>query len=165
MPSICIYFQVHQPLRIKKYKIFDVGNDHNYFNDQSESNLNNNRILAKVAEKSYLPTNKLILKLLKKHPQLKICYSFSGVLLKQLEESQKKVLDSFKKLADSGQVEILSETYYHSLAFFYSREEFESQVKLHRQKIKSTFGILPQIFRNTELAYSNELARWAEAAG
>ena len=165
MPSVCLYFQVHQPLRVKKYRIFDVGHDHEYFNDSSETNLNNTKVLAKVSEKSYLPANKLFLKLLKKYPQLKISYSFSGVLLEQLVKYFPKVLNSFKKLVDTGRVEILSETYYHSLAFFYSREEFESQVALHAKKIKDIFGFRPKVFRNTELAYSNELASWANEKG
>lgn len=165
MSSICLYFQVHQPLRVKKYRIFDVGHDHDYFNDVSDTNLNNNKVLAKVSEKSYLPANELFLKLLKRHPQLKLSYSFSGVILEQLEKNFPKVLNSFKMLVDTGRVEVLSETYYHSLAFFYSKEEFESQVSLHRQKIKDIFGLKPLVFRNTELAYSNELASWADKAG
>ena len=165
MPSICLYFQVHQPVRVKKYRIFDVGHDHKYFNDSSETNLNNQKVLEKVSKKSYLPTNELLLKLLKKHKDLKLAYSFSGVLLEQLEEKFPKVLYSFKKLVDTGRVEILSETFYHSLAFFYSIAEFESQVSLHEEKIMKTFGVTPKVFRNTELAYSNDLAVWADKKG
>ena len=165
MPSICLYFQVHQPLRVKRYRVFDVGLDHEYFNDNSDTNLNNNKILSKVSEKSYLPANELLLDLLKKYPQFKISFSFSGVILEQFEKNHKKVLNSFKKLVDSGRVEILSETYYHSLAFFYSTLEFESQVKFHKEKIMEIFGITPSVFRNTELAYTNELAKWADKAG
>lgn len=165
MPSICLYFQVHQPLRIKRYKVFDIGVDHEYFNDTSETNLNNRRVLEKVSLKSYLPTNELFLKLLKKFPQLKLSYSFSGVILEQFEKYLPHVLDSFKRLVDTGRVELLSETYYHSLAFFYSKEEFEAQVKLHKQKIRKVFGQTPSVFRNTELAYSNDLAVWAEKEG
>jgi alpha-amylase len=165
MPSVCLYFQVHQPLRIKKYRVFDVGSDHNYFNDESETDLNNKKVLAKVSQKSYLPTNEILLKLLKKHNKLRLSYSFSGVLLEQLEENFPKVLNSFKKLVDTGRVEVLSETYYHSLAFFYNRSEFESQVKLHDEKIKKLFGVKPKVFRNTELAYTNDLAQWADNEG
>ncbi len=165
MPSVCFYFQVHQPVRVKKYGIFDVGNDHEYFNDESETDLNNKKVLDKVSQKSYLPANELVYKLLKKHKELKVSYSFSGVLLEQLEDNFPKVLDSFKKLVDTGRVEVLSETYYHSLAFFYSLSEFESQVKLHEEKIKKIFGVKPKVFRNTELAYSNDLALWADRHG
>jgi alpha-amylase len=165
MPSVCLYFQVHQPLRVKKYRVFDVGLDHKYFNDSSETNLNNSRILNKVATKSYLPANELMLNLLKKHKEFRISYSFTGVVLEQMEKFQPKVLKSFQKLIDTGRVEVLSETYYHSLAFFYSKGEFESQVELHKDKIYKLFDVKPQVFRNTELAYSNELAMWADKAG
>ncbi len=165
MPAVSLYFQVHQPLRIKKYRIFDVGHDHEYFNDESETKLNNKKILHKVARKSYLPANKVLLKLLKKHPELKLNYSFSGVLLDQLVESAPEVLESFKELIDTGRVEVLSETHHHSLAFFYSKNEFEKQVAQHKKLIKKLFGVTPQIFRNTELAYTNELAHWADKKG
>ena len=131
MPAVCFYFQVHQPLRIKKYRVFDVGNEHQYFNDQSECNLNNYKVLEKVARKSYLPTNKLLLKLLNKHPEFKVSFSLSGILLEQLEKDFPRVLDSFRALVDTGRVEILSETYYHTLAFIYSKSEFSYQVKKH----------------------------------
>lgn len=165
MSSICLYFQVHQPYRVKRYRIFDIGEDHNYFNDSSETDLNNKRVLAKVAEKSYTPANKVLLKLLKKYPDFKISYSFSGVFLEQLENYNPKLLKSFQTLINTGQVDVLSETYYHSLAYFYSLEEFESQVELHAQTIKRLFGVKPRVFRNTELAYTNSLAQWAENKG
>ena len=165
MASVCLYFQVHQPHRIKNYRIFDVGNDHDYFNDSSETNLNNKKVLKKVARKSYLPANELVLELLKRHPEFKVSYSFSGVFLEQLEDYYPELLDSFRKIIDTGRAEVLSETYYHSLSFFYSRTEFESQVKLHKKKIKELFDYEPEVFRNTELAYSNELARWADKKG
>jgi alpha-amylase len=165
MPSICLYFQVHQPMRVKRFRVFDIGNNHNYFDDNSETNLNNNRILNKVAKKSYLPTNKILLELLNKYPDFKISFSLSGIVLEQMEEFNSDVLDSFKRLVDTGRVEILSETYYHSLAFFYSLDEFEKQVKMHDEKIRELFGVKPSVFRNTELAYTNALGIWAEQKG
>jgi len=165
MSSICLYFQVHQPLRVKKYSVFSIGNDHKYFNDDSETDLNNKRILKKVAEKSYLPANKTLLSLLKKHKGFKISYSFSGVLLEQLAKDMPEVLESFQELVKTGGVEVLSETYYHSLAFFYSKTEFESQVEYHKKAIKKYFGVTPKVFRNTELAYTNDLAKWADDKG
>jgi alpha-amylase len=165
MPSICLYFQVHQPKRVKKYRVFDVGFDHNYFNDSSDTSLNNVKVLQKVSEKSYLPANKLLFKLLKDYKDLKISYSFSGIFLEQIEKSCPEVLSTFQKLVDTGRVEVLSETYYHSLSFFYSKKEFEEQVKLHKEKIYKLFGVKPVTFRNTELAYSNDLALWADSAG
>jgi len=158
MPSVCFYFQVHQPYRIKKYRAFDVGNDSSYFNDNSECDLNNKKILQKVAGKSYLPANALMLHLLQKHPEFKISYSLSGVLLEQLEEYSPETLESFQKLVDTGRVELLSETYHHSLSSLYSEEEFREQVKMHKKKIKDLFGVTPKIFRNTELIYDNTIA-------
>ncbi len=165
MPSTCFYFQVHQPFRVKKYQYFDIGEDHNYFNEKGENNLNNERIMKKVARKSYLPTNKLLLKLLKKYPEFKITFSFSGVALEQMELYSPETLKSFQKLVDTGKVEVLAETYYHSLAFLYSKEEFEKQVKLHEEKIKELFDYEPKIFRCTELFYSNELAQKVDQMG
>ncbi len=165
MSSICFYFQVHQPWRVKKYRIFDIGKDHDYFNDSSESNLNNKKILEKVMNKCYLPTNALLLELLKKHPEFRISFSLSGVFLEQVEQFAPKVFESFQKLVDTGRTEVLSETYYHSLSFLYSRDEFKSQVQMHKKLVKKLFGVTPQIFRNTELIYNNEIAQVVEQMG
>ncbi|MEK7118588.1 MAG: polysaccharide deacetylase family protein, partial [Patescibacteria group bacterium] len=165
MSSICFYFQVHQPYRIKKYRIFDIGHDHEYWNDRSDQDINNEKILHKVARKCYLPTNTLLLELLKKHPKFKVAFSFSGVLLDQLAEFSPETLKSFQALVKTGRVEILDETYYHSLAFLYSKDEFARQVELHRKKVKELFGVTPTVFRNTELVYNNELAKFAEDMG
>jgi alpha-amylase len=165
MSSICLYFQVHQPLRVKNYRVFDVGNDHSYFNDDSDTNLNNRKVLKKVADKSYLPANATLLKLLKNHPEFKIAISFSGIFLEQAQKYYPEVIDSFKELIKTKRVEVLAETYYHSLAFFYARDEFESQVELHAKTVKKLFGQKPKVFRNTELAYTNELAQWADKKG
>lgn len=165
MPSVCFYFQVHQPFRIKQYRIFDVGRDGAYFNEQGENDLNNRRILEKVARKSYVPANRIILELIKKHPQFKVSYSLSGVLLDQLEKFSPETLESFQALAATGNVEFLSETYYHSLSFLYSPEEFRAQVALHRKKINDLFGQEPSVFRNTELIYNNSLAAEIERMG
>ncbi len=165
MPAVCFYFQVHQPRRLKRYRIFDIGHDPLYFNDRSDSKLNNRKIVEKVANKSYLPTNLLMLELLEKYGDFKISFSLSGVFLEQLEEYSQETLDSFKRLAETGRVEFLSETYYHSLSFLYSREEFKRQVKLHADKLWNLFGYEPHVFRNTELIYNNELALSAEEMG
>ncbi len=165
MPSVCFYFQVHQPFRVKKYKYFDIGKEHEYFNEKGENDLNNERILNKVARKSYLPTNKLLLDLLNKHPEFKITFSFSGVALEQMQKYSPETLQSFKDLVDTGRVEVLAETYYHSLAFLYSKEEFRKQVKLHEEKVKEVFDYEPKIFRCTELFYSNEIASEVENMG
>jgi len=160
MLNICFYFQVHQPYRLGKYQFFDIGHNHNYFFDEK-----NRAILNKVAHKCYLPTNQLLLKLLKQHPQFKISYSFSGVVLDQFIEYCPHVLESFQQLVATGQVELLAETYYHSLAFLYSKEEFKTQIDLHDKKIRELFGIVPTVLRNTELIYHNDLAKTAEQMG
>lgn len=165
MPAVCIYFQVHQPHRIKKYRVFDIGKSHDYFNDSSESNLNNQKILLKVAHKCYLPTNEILLELLHRHPEFTFSFSFSGVLLEQLETYSPESLRSFKRLIDMGRVEILSETYYHSLSFLYSKSEFNNQIQLHAKKVKALFNKTPKVFRNTELIYNNDIAQEVEKLG
>lgn len=165
MPAVCFYFQVHQPQRVKKYRVFEIGFDHQYFNDNSESNLNNKKILDKVSQKCYLPANELLYKLLQRFPQFKVSFSFSGVFLEALEQFYPSVLASFQKLVQTGRVEVLSETYYHSLSFLYSSQEFKKQVVLHKKIIKKLFGVTPKVFRNTELIYNNDLAQTIEQMG
>ena len=165
MPAVCFYFQVHQPRRVKRYRVFDVGHDHEYFNDESETDLNNGRIIRKVAGKCYEPTNALLLELLERHSEFKVSFSLSGILLEQLEQYSPATLDSFRRLVDTGRAALLGETYYHSLAFFYSLPEFERQVALHRAAIRRIFGVTPRVFRNTELAYNNNLGRWVDRHG
>jgi alpha-amylase len=165
MLSICPYFHVHQPYRIKKYQVFSIGNDNQYFNDTSDTDLNNRRIIEKVAEKSYRPTNKILQYLLDTHPEFRFALSFSGTVLEQFEVYTPDVLESFQKLVASGRVEIVADTYYHSLSFFYSRKEFERQVHLHESKIYNLFGVTPKVFRNTEMSYRNDLAKWCEDNG
>lgn len=164
MASVCFYFQVHQPFRVKKYGIFDIGNP-DYFDDESETDLNNKRILKKVANKCYLPANRVLKNVLENNPNFKISFSFSGVFLEQCALFAPEVLESFKELIDTGRVEVLSETYYHSLAALYSQKEFEKQVKLHSEVVKELFDVDPKIFRNTELIYSNDIAREARKMG
>jgi alpha-amylase len=165
MPAICLYFQVHQPYRIKKYRVFDVGHDHDYFESPDGSRLSNKDILQKVARKSYLPANRVFLELLLRHPNLKISYSLSGTVMDQLEQYSPETLQSFQELVATGQVEILGETYYHSLAYIFSKDEFVRQVKLHSQRVKSLFHKVPKVFRNTELIYRNDLAAEVEKLG
>jgi alpha-amylase len=165
MVSVCFYFQVHQPLRVKRHTIFDIGKKQDFFSTNDGSNLDNVKILKKVAEKCYLPANEVMLELLNKYPQFKISYSFSGVLLEQLEKYAPEVLASFQALVKTGRVEILEESYYHSLAFLYSKGEFREQVRKHREIIQRLFSYTPTVFRNTELIYNNEVAKEAEAMG
>jgi len=161
MKSICLYFQVHQPYRIKPYTFFDLGQDHNYFDE--EANL---EILNKVSEKCYLPANKLFLSLINQSQgKLKIAFSLSGVFLDQIVNHRPDVLASFKLLAKTGCVEFLSETYYHSLASVYSQSEFEFQIQLHKEKVESLFGQTPRVFRNTELIYNDQIVNNLDALG
>ena len=163
--NICMYFQVHQPYRIKKYRIFDIGNNPNYFDADDMSDLNNKKVFQKVANKCYLPANKTFLSLLKKHPEFKISYSLSGVFMEQAEEYMPEVIESFKELVATGRVEILDETYYHSLSFLYSTDEYISQIKLHQEKVKDLFGVTPTVFRNTELIYNDWIGKVVEGLG
>jgi alpha-amylase len=160
MPSICFYFQVHQPFRMRPYGLFEVGTHQDYFDDAQ-----NRKICKKVAQKCYLPANKLMLELLKKHPEFKISYSISGVALEQFERYTPEVLQSFKDLVATGQVEILGETYYHSLAALFDGNEFRAQVKKHADTVKHHFGITPTAFRNTELIYSDGIADMVSQMG
>ena len=164
--GITLYLHVHQPWRVRKYSIFDTATHHDYFDEQDQdTDRNNERVLRKVADKSYRPMNALLEKLLKQYPEFKVSLSITGTFIEQAEKWAPDVLDSFRRLVDTGQVEIVSETYYHSLAFFYSREEFECQVEIHRNKIRELFGVETSVFRNTELAYNDELAQWADRYG
>ncbi len=161
MPSICFYFQVHQPYRMRPYRVFDIGTDETYFDDKL-----NREVCRKVADKCYLPTNKTMLELIKKHPgAFKISYAISGITLEQFAEYTPEVLDSFKALAATGQVEFVAETYYHSLSALFNGDEFRSQVKKHVDSIKHYFGVTPTTFRNTELIYSNGIADMVEDMG
>ncbi len=163
--AIVLYLHVHQPYRVRHYTIFDTGVSHDYFGTNYEDQTNNERILKKVAEKSYLPTNKQLLKLLKENPSFKLSLSITGTVIEQLEKWSPEALKTFQDLTDTGRVEIVAETYHHSLAFFYSRAEFEMQVDMHRRKIQEVFNQTPRVFRNTELSYNNDIAYWADKAG
>ncbi len=153
MKSICLYFQVHQPFRLRRYRFFDIGNDHYYYDDYL-----NESIVRKVANQCYLPANRLMLDLIRKHNgKFRFSISISGMAMEQFELYAPDVLDSFRELADTGQVEFLTETYAHSLASLKNREEFEGQVRQHMEKIRHYFNQTPKVFRNTELIYSDEI--------
>jgi len=156
-----MYFQVHQPFRLKKYSVFDIGHYHEYFDEPK-----NKEICRKVAGKCYIPANNVLMELIKNsNGRFKCAFSITGVALEQFEKYSPEVIESFKALAETGCVEFLSETYYHSLSYLYSKEEFRQQVQLHADKIKQLFGKTPSVFRNTELIYNNELANYIEGMG
>lgn len=163
--GITLYLHVHQPWRVRDYTVFDTAERHDYFDGSDDNDRNNAKILRKVADKSYRPMNALLETLLHRHPEFKLSLSITGTFLEQAEQWAPDVIKSFQRLVATGRVEIVAETYYHSLAFFYSREEFEHQVQMHRDKIRQLFGVETTAFRNTELAYNDELALWADGAG
>lgn len=164
--GIVLYMHVHQPYRVRPYSVFDTGTNHSYFSgDAYNSPTNNEQIFRKVADKSYRPMNAVLLELLKKHKEFRFSLSITGTFIEQAEAWAPDVIKDFQKLTKTGRVEIVAETYYHSLAFFYSRDEFENQVNAHAEKIQQLFGQKPAVFRNTELAYNNQLAQWADKAG
>ncbi|MCA9361176.1 glycoside hydrolase family 57 protein [Candidatus Kaiserbacteria bacterium] len=165
MLSVCPYFHVHQPYRVKQYRVFDIGNDTEYFNDSGLSDLNNRKIIEKVADKSYRPMNHLLHQMLEDHPEFRFALSFSGTVLDQFEQYAPDVLASFQSLVATGRVEVLADTYHHSLSFFYSIPEFERQVAKHAKRVYDLFGYTPAVFRNTELSYRNDLAKWCEDHG
>jgi alpha-amylase len=159
--AICFYFQVHQPFRLKRYRFFDLGHDHYYYDDFS-----NESIMRKVADKCYLPANNIILDLIQKNKgKFKVTFSLSGLAINQFRLYAPEVLDSFRKLAETGMVEFLGETNSHSLVSLRSRSEFERQVNNHKEMLKQFLGIEPTSFRNTELIYSDTIGSWVADMG
>jgi alpha-amylase len=159
--AICFYFQVHQPFRLKRYRFFDLGHDHYYYDDFS-----NESIMRKVAENCYLPANEIMLDLiLKNKGKFKVTFSLTGLVINQFRLYAPEVLESFKKLADTGMVEFLAETESHSLASIKTRSEFEHQVIAHRAMVKEFLGVETTSFRNTELIYSDQIGSWVADMG
>ena len=161
MKTVCLYFQVHQPWRLKVYRFFNIGKDHNYLDD-----FTNRSIMQKVARQCYLPMNALLLKLIKENKGAFRCsFSITGSAVEQFRAYAPEVLDSFRALAETGCVEFLAETYSHSLAALSSKEDFVEQVKLHTAMIKKEFGKKPAAFRNTELIYSDQIGAMVSELG
>ncbi len=161
MKTVCLYFQVHQPWRLKVYRFFNIGKDHNYLDD-----FTNRSIMQKVARQCYLPMNALLLKLIKENKGAFRCsFSITGSAVEQFRAYAPEVLDSFRALAETGCVEFLAETYSHSLASLSSKEDFVEQVKLHTAMIKKEFGKKPAAFRNTELIYSDRIGAMVSELG
>jgi len=163
MPAICLYFQLHQPYRLRRYSIFDTGSD--YFDAE-----HNAEIINRISDRCYAPTTDLLLRLVEMHAGgFSVSFSLTGTLIEQLEAHRPDIIERFQKLAATGCCEFLSETWHHSLASLYSADEFRQQVDLHDDKIETLFGQRPRVFRNTELIYSNdiaaELATWDRYLG
>ena len=159
--SICLYFQVHQPNRLRLYRFFDIGKDSHYYDDFA-----NRTILRRVAQKCYLPMNALLLELIEANKgAFKVAFSISGSVLEQFDRYAPEVIESFRALAQTGCVEFLSETYYHSLASLASETEFKNQVLKHKEAIEHYFGVTPKAFRNTELIYSDAIGEMVHEMG
>ena len=166
MRAICLYLHLHQPWRYERYSIFDVAHDHNYWDEiDYYDKQNNQRIFDKVYEKSYQPMLNLLEENIRKHRNFKVSLSITGTWLEQAEAWHKDLIHQIRRMVKTGQCEIVTETYYHSMSFFYNRDEFEAQVKLHAAKIKQLFGVTPRAFRNTEFSYNDEVGRWAAEQG
>ena len=161
MKSICLYFQLHQPLQLKRYRFFEIGADHYYYDDYT-----NEEILRRLVNECYIPANNTLLDMIKTSGcKFKVAFSISGTMLEQLEFHAPEVIDSFKELAQTGCVEFLGETYAHSLCSIYDEDEFKQQVKKHSEKIESLFGKKPTVFRNTEMIYSDEIGEQISKLG
>ena len=161
MKTVCLYFQVHQPWRLKKYRFFNMGKEHNYLDD-----LLNRSIMQKVARQCYLPMNALLLKLIRENEgRFRCSFSITGTAIEQFRKFAPEVLDSFKELAATGCVEFLAETYSHSLASLASKEDFVEQVQLHVRTVEQEFGQKPTAFRNTELIYSDDIGAMVAEMG
>ena len=159
--SICLYFQVHQPTRLRLYRFFDIGKDSHYYDD-----FTNRTILHRVAQRCYLPMNRILLDLIKKHGgAFKVTFSITGSALEQFDRYEPEVVDSFRELAATGNVEFLAETYYHSLSSLASEGEFKHQVEKHVKTIEDHFGVTPKAFRNTEMIYSDSIGRMVYSLG
>ncbi|MBR2543220.1 glycoside hydrolase family 57 protein [Candidatus Saccharibacteria bacterium] len=165
MRAICLYLHIHQPIRYRDYSAFDIGNNSDYFDSAYYTRWNNQKIFEKVASKSYHPMLDLLEKKMHEFPEFKVSFSITGTWLEQAEKWDPSLIAQIKRMVERGQVELLSETYYHSLAYFFDLDEFNAQVDQHSAKIKKLFNVKPKVFRNTELAYNNSLAKWAEKKG
>lgn len=161
MPDVCLYFQVHQPNRLLPYDFFRIGENAVYENEELNAG-----ILSKVADNCYLPANRMFKKLVDRHEgRFRMALSISGIVIDQMQRHRPDVLESFQELVATGSVELLAETYYHSLSFVHSNKEFERQVELHLQKLEEIFHVRPRVFRNTELIYNDAIAAKAETMG
>ena len=161
MQALCLYFQIHQPLRLRQYRFFDIGNDHYYYDDYT-----NESIIRKIANDCYLPANAILLDLLLLlKGKFKVSFSITGLALDQFEQYAPEVIESFQKLAATGCVEFLAETYSHSLVSLNNKDEFTQQIKAHSLRIEKLFRQKPQIFRNTELIYSDDIGKMVAELG
>ncbi len=159
--TLCLYFQVHQPYRLRQYRFFDIGKNHDYFDE-----FTNKTIMGRVASRCYIPANRIILDLIKEFDgAFRVAYSISGIALEQMEQFAPAALESFQELARTGHVEFLAETYSHSLSSLISPRKFKDQIKVHVKAVEQYFGQKPKTFRNTELIYSDTIGEMVGGMG
>lgn len=154
MLHISFYFQVHQPYRLRPYRVLHIGKEHDYFDDDL-----NRAILDKVSNKCYIPANSMLLDLIDRYEgRFKVAFGITGTFIEQIKRWRPDVLESFRDLAQQGGVEFVGETYYHSLSSIFDEEEFLDQVRMHSELIEDEFGAKLMAFRNTELVYSDKVS-------
>lgn len=154
MKAICFNFEIHQPFRLKRYRFFDIGNDHYYYDD-----FLNDDIITRLGQQSYLPAARTLLKMIEESKgKFRCSISISGTAIEQFEQYVPEMIDALKKLADTGAVEFLATTYAHSLASLADPDEFRQQVKVQCERIHELFGVTTKVLHNTELIYDDELA-------
>ena len=161
MKTICLYFEIHQNIQLKRYRFFDIGTDHYYYDDYEDE-----RLITDVANRSYMPALEALGEMLKEHPGFfKVAFSLSGVGMEQLEIHAPQVLEKLQELNQTGCVEFLAEPYSHGLASLANEESFAKEVKRQCQKMKEYFGKEPQVLRNSSLIYSDEIGAQAAQMG
>ncbi len=161
MHYICLNFQIHQPLHYRVYRFFDIGRDNHYTDD-----FQNRYITGRSLEKCYAQANKLLLSMIKQFGDFfKVSFTVSGISLDLFEQYNPEIIEGFKALAKTGNVEFLATPYYHSLASLKNKNEFVEQTLLHKERIQELFGLTPSVFSNTELIYSDEIGKSAYEMG
>lgn len=162
MKKICLCLQIHQPYRLCRYRFFDIGGNTHYYTDDEQ----NREVFQRVAQQSYLPAGRMLVELLRQYPDFRLSLSISGLALEQMELYGQEVLDTIRELVATGRVELLAETYAHSLTSLYDLEEWRAQITMQQDKLRELFGIAPsRVLCNTELIYSDEIASEAQAMG
>lgn len=161
MKTICLYFEIHQNIQLKRYRFFDIGTDHYYYDDYEDE-----RLITDVANRSYMPALEALGEMLKEHPGFfKVAFSLSGVGMEQLEIHAPQVLEKLQELNQTGCVEFLAEPYSHGLASLANEESFAKEVKRQCQKMKAYFGKEPKVLRNSSLIYSDDIGAQAAQMG
>ncbi|MEE0520656.1 MAG: glycoside hydrolase family 57 protein [Bacteroidaceae bacterium] len=160
MKKICLYFEIHQIIHLKRYRFFDIGRDHYYYDDYE-----NERSINDIAERSYVPALNTLIQMCKEHPEFRVAFSLSGCGLEQLEFHAPQVIDLLQELNATGQVEFLCEPYSHGLASLANEESFAAEVKHMSDTIKEKFGKRPKVFRNSSLIYNDDIGAQVAAMG